>query len=306
MTATGPITLPVNEQALSVEDAFAACERLARTHYENFSLGTRLLPAHLRRHFYSVYAFCRGVDDLGDEVPGDRMAALDAWEVQLRACYSGKPEHSYFMALQTTIERFDIPAEPFLKLIEANRQDQTVKRYRDFAALLEYCDHSANPVGRIVLYVFGHRDPELHALSDHTCTALQLTNFWQDVARDYAMDRIYLPKSTMDEFGTSEADIAAARATPAFRRALKYEVDRARALFRQGMPLIGRVVKPARVDIALFTAGGLAVLRAIERQDYDVLSRRPALTKFDKAKLFAGAYFRARLGLAPLPASAAR
>ncbi|MCH8856172.1 MAG: squalene/phytoene synthase family protein [Proteobacteria bacterium] len=147
---------------------------------------------------------------------------------------------------------------------------------------------------------------ELHALSDHTCTALQLANFWQDVARDYAMGRIYLPQSTMDEFGSSEAEIAAGRATAQFRDVIRYEVGRARALFRAGMPLIERVAKPARIDIALFTAGGLAVLRAIERQDYDVLSRRPALTGFDKAKLFGMAFIRSKLGLTPLPASAAQ
>ena len=305
MTATGPTTLPFGETARTVEDAFAICERLARTHYENFSLGTRLLPADLRPHFYSVYAFCRGVDDLGDEVAGDRAALLDSWEAELRACYAGEPRHPYFMALQTTIAEFDIPQEPFLRLIEANRRDQTVNRYPDFDSLLDYCDHSADPVGRIVLYVFGHREPELHELSDHTCTALQLTNFWQDVARDYAMDRIYLPESTMQEFGTSEDDIAAGTATPGFRAALKYEVERARGMFRDGTPLIERVVKPARVDIALFTAGGLAVLRTIERQDYDVLSKRPSLGKLGKARLFVGAYLRSRLGLTPLPASAA-
>ena len=288
---------------VSSDRAFEACERLARSHYENFSIATRLLPAQLRRHFYAVYAFCRGVDDLGDEAAGDRLALLDEWERQLRLCYSGRPGHPYFVALQETVERFDVPQLPFLKLIEANRRDQRVRRHPDYAGLLDYCDHSANPVGRIVLYVFGHREPELHALSDHTCTALQLTNFWQDVARDYDMGRIYLPLSDMAEFGVSEQVIAGRRATPEFRRLMKFEVDRARGLFRRGYPLAGRVAKPARIDVALFTAGGLAVLRAIEKQDYDVLSRRPALSKRAKGRLLASAWLRTKVGLEPVPAS---
>jgi squalene synthase HpnC len=284
----------------TVDQAFAACERLARTHYENFSLATRLMPRPLKPHFYSVYAFCRGVDDLGDEAPGDRLAHLAEWERQLRLCHSGTPTHPYFVALQDTISRFDVPDEPFLKLIEANRRDQRTTRHATYSALLDYCDHSANPVGRIVLFVLGHREPELHALSDHTCTALQLTNFWQDVRRDFAIGRVYLPVEDMDRFGVRETDIAAGDATGQFRALLRFEVKRAHELFRLGAPLIDRVRGLARVDIALFTAGGIAVLRKIERQGYDVLSRRPALSKWDKAWLFTRVYLRARLGLSPV------
>ena len=284
-----------------IDAAFAACEQLARNHYENFSVGTRLLPAPLRKHFYSVYAFCRGVDDLGDAATGDRLAQLDEWERQLKLAFLGTPEHPYFVALQRTIDQFNIPETPFLKLIEANRRDQTIKRHPDYPELLDYCEHSANPVGRLVLYVFGHREPELHALADQTCTALQLTNFWQDVARDYAMDRIYIPLEDMAEYGVNEADIAAGRATPEFRRLLRFEVERARELFRRGTPLIKRVAKQARVDIALFTMGGMSILRAIERQDYDVLSRRPTLSKWGKFTLLVSALARTRLGLSPLP-----
>ena len=154
-----------NSRAATPEAAFRACEELARSHYENFSVGTRLIPKEVRKHFYSVYAFCRGVDDLGDEAKTGQLALLDEWERQLRLCYDGAPDHIYFKALQVTVEKFDIPQEPFLKLIEANRRDQRIKRHPDYQELLEYCDHSANPVGRIVLYVFGHREPELHALS---------------------------------------------------------------------------------------------------------------------------------------------
>ena len=297
----GEAILPSAEEAADIAAAFAACERLARTHYENFSLGTRMLPKRLRRHFYSIYAFCRGVDDLGDEAAGDRLNLLDEWERLLRLCYSGTPDHPYFLALQETVREFNIPAVPFLKLIEANRRDQLVKRYADCAELLDYCDHSANPVGHLVLYVFGHRDPEMCALADETCTALQLTNFWQDVARDYAKGRIYIPREDLDRFGVGEDVIASGVASDGFRRLMRFEIERAREMFRRGLPLIDRVVKPARVDVALFTAGGLAVLRAIERQDYDVLSRRPTLSRWSKARLLAVALLRTRLGLSPLP-----
>ena len=297
----GEATLSSAQEAADITAAFAACEHLARTHYENFSLGTRMLPKRLRCHFYSVYAFCRGVDDLGDEAAGDRLKLLDEWERLLRLCYSGKPDHPYFLALRETIRRFDIPVAPFLKLIEANRRDQAVTRYADYAELLDYCDHSANPVGHLVLYVFGHRDTELRALADETCTALQLTNFWQDVARDYAGGRVYIPREDLERFGVGEDVIASGVAGDGFRRLMRFEVERAREMFRRGLPLIDKVVKPARVDVALFTAGGLAVLRAIERQDYDVLSRRPALSRWSKARLLAAAMFRRRLGLSPLP-----
>jgi squalene synthase HpnC len=304
LSVTGQLTMHPGASG-SVEQALALCERLARTHYENFSLATRMMPARLRGHFYAVYAFCRGVDDLGDEAAGDRLAHLDEWERQLRLCYSGSPTHPYFIALQETVSSFDIPIEPFLKLIEANRRDQRTKRHANYADLLEYCDHSANPVGRIVLHVLGHREPDLHALSDHTCTALQLANFWQDVRRDYEIGRIYIPQEDLARFDVSESHIASGIATDQFRTLMRFEVERARQLFARGVPLIDRVHGFARLDLALFTAGGLAVLRMIEKQDYDVLSRRPALSKWGKARLFAGVYLRTRLGLAPLSSRAA-
>ena len=290
---------------ISVDAAFVICEKLARSHYENFSLGSRLLPADLRKHFYSIYAFCRAVDDLGDEARGDRNSLLNNWEQQLLDCYGGKPGHPYFIALESTITKFDIPIELFLKLIEANKRDQTINRYPDFESLLDYCKYSANPVGRIVLHLFGHREPELQRLSDHTCTALQLTNFWQDVARDYAIGRIYIPKSTMKKFGTCEAEIATGKASRAFREAIKYEVDRTRDKFEAGMPLIELVSQPAKLDIALFTAGGLAVLEMIERQNFDVLAKRPFLSKWKKAVLFTNAYIRSKLGLELVPSNLA-
>ncbi len=289
-----------NSRAATPEAAFRACEELARSHYENFSVGTRLIPKEFRRHFYSVYAFCRGVDDLGDEAKTGQLALLDEWERQLRLCYDGAPDHIYFKALQVTVEKFDIPQEPFLKLIEANRRDQRIKRHPDYQELLEYCDHSANPVGRIVLYVFGHREPELHALSDYTCTALQLANFWQDVARDYSLNRVYIPQSDMSEYGVGEDEIERRVPTREFRKLMRFEVERTKDLFRRGYALVPRVIEPARIDIALFTAGGLSIIKAIERQDYDVLTRRPSLSKSGKARLLAGAWIRSKIGLSPL------
>ncbi len=297
----GPTMLAAPGTSAHSVEAFEHCERLARTHYENFSVGTRLIPSELRKHFYSVYAFCRGVDDLGDEATGDRLALLDQWETQLNLCFEGVPTHPFFVALQETIQQFDIPREPFERLIEANRRDQQILKHPDFDELLDYCSHSANPVGHLVLYIFGHREPELHALSDHTCTALQLANFWQDVTRDYAIGRIYLPADDMQRFGVTEEMISAGVATQEFRALMRFEVDRTRELFIKGYELVGKVKGQAKLDLALFTAGGLTVLRAIEKLDYDVLTQRPEVSKLSKFRLLTSAYARTRLGMEPLP-----
>jgi len=273
----------------SVQDAFAHCERLARSHYENFTVVSWFLPRTLRPSLYSIYAFCRQTDDLGDEAEGDRLALLDAWEKDLLRCYRGEPEAPTLLALQRTIQRHEIPAEPFVKLIEANRMDQRQKRYPTYGDLLRYCDHSANPVGRMVLHVFGYRDEERQRLSDATCTALQLANFWQDVRRDYAMGRIYLPLEDMERFGYTETELARGDHNGRFRDLMAFQVERARALFRQGERLASMVRRELRLDLRLFTAGGLAVLDAIQHLDYNVLTARPALSRATKARLTIGA-----------------
>ena len=265
-----------------VREAYNHCEQLARTHYENFTVGSWLLPHALRRHLFAVYAFCRRTDDLGDEAPGDRLALLNDWEAELSRCYGGQPTDPVMVALQDTIQRFDIPAEPFTRLIEANRMDQRQHRYSTYEDLLHYCRHSAEPVGRMVLYVLGYRDPERQSLSDATCTALQLANFWQDVHRDYQMGRIYIPQEDMTRFGYSEEELAAGVVNDRFRSLMRFQVDRAEALFRQGLPLQKLLHGRARLDIALFSRGGMAVLAAIRRQNYDVLSRRPVVTRSRK------------------------
>ncbi|MEA3239778.1 MAG: squalene synthase HpnC [Candidatus Bipolaricaulota bacterium] len=278
------IDLP--QAPLSVEDSEALCKRLALSHYENFTVVSRLLPGRMRQPLYNLYAFCRTVDDIGDEAPGDRVLLLDRFESELSAAYEGRPHHPVLVALQGTIERFDLPRDLFQRLITANRIDQESKRYQTFAELVHYCEHSATPVGRLFLILFGYHDDELFALSDSTCIALQLTNFWQDVKRDYERGRIYLPLDEMKEYDVSEADLSAARANDQFKSLMRFQVDRARRYFRDGLPLIDRVHGSLRVDIALFSRGGLAILDKIEQLHYDTLRARPTLAKPEKIRLF--------------------
>jgi squalene synthase HpnC len=283
----------------TLDDAYAHCRRIALGRYENFPVASWLLPRALRRHVYAVYAYCRGVDDLGDEAPGDRLALLDDWKRELRAAYDGTASDPRFVALANTIREFDIPPEPFERLIEANRRDQTVKRYATFDELLDYCTFSANPVGHLVLYVFGYRDPVRQGLSDATCTALQLTNFWQDVTADLEQDRIYIPQEDFERFGVSEDDLRTRRVTADFRRLMAFEVRRTREIFDDGTALIGVVSGRLRTDLRLFTLSGLAVLDEIAARGHDVLTSRPTLSRWRKARLTAR-------GLLPLPVRAGR
>ena len=213
----------------SVEESYGYCRNLARSHYENFTVGSWFLPREKRPHVYAVYAFCRFVDDLGDESQGDRLGLLDSWEEELRSCYASRPSHPITVALAETIQRFHIPQELFLKLIEANRMDQRAHRHRTYEDLLRYCDHSANPVGRLFLYLFGYGDEERQRLADATCTALQLTNFWQDVRRDMDMSRVYTPQEDMERFGYTEERLQAGVADESFRDLMRFQVDRAKA-----------------------------------------------------------------------------
>ena len=280
---------------VSLDEAYDRCARLARSHYENFTVASLFLPSDKRRHFYAIYAFCRFTDDLGDEFEGDRLNALEYWRHETEACYTGSPEHPYMIALQNTIRTFDIPKEPFLWLIEANRMDQTVTRYSTYGDLDYYCRHSANPVGHLVLYICGYRDEERQKLSDYTCTALQLTNFWQDVSRDYAKGRIYIPLEDMETFGYSEDELARRLVNDSFRRLMKFQVERARDLFHDGLPLINTVDDNLKLDIALFSSGGMSVLDRIERQDYDVLTSRPVVGRGKKVFLLLSTLLKLKL-----------
>ena len=293
--APGWRTLPpeyaIPETAPTLADAQQYCVRLATTHYENFPVVTWFLPKHLHQHFYNVYAYCRISDDLGDEV-GDKQQSLlllDQWEAELAQCYRGEPRHPVFVALRETVREFSIPQHEFSDLLQAFRQDQVVTRYPRFNDLLGYCQYSANPVGHLVLYLCGYCDAERQKLSDYTCTALQLANFWQDVATDFAKGRIYLPLEDFAKFGVTERQLAERDPTPQFLAMMKFEIDRARDWFHRGLPLAKKVDRRLALDIELFSRGGLAILRAIEKQNYDVLTSRPVISKRRKVLLLARA-----------------
>jgi squalene synthase HpnC len=286
-----PPEYAIPEQAPSLAVAEEYCRRLARTHYENFSVASWFLPKRLRQDFFNVYAYCRISDDLGDEV-GDANASLrllDQWEAELNACYEGNPRHPVFVALAETVRKCEIPKQTFVDLLTAFRQDQRVTRYSTFEDVVGYCCNSANPVGRLVLHVCGYHDAERQALSDFTCTALQLANFWQDVSDDYGKGRIYLPAEDLRRFGVSEEDIAERRNTSAFCDMLRFEVERARDWFERGLPLIKMVDRELAIDLELFSRGGQEILDAIESQGYNVLGRRPAISKSRKLALVARA-----------------
>jgi squalene synthase HpnC len=272
-------------------DAQSYCSRLARRHYENFTVASVLLPRPLLRHFHNVYAYCRWADDLADESGGGSTALslLRWWREELLRCYEGQPRHPVMIALRRTIVRFRIPPQPFLDLLFAFEQDQLVKRYHTYEQLLGYCRCSANPVGHLVLYLGEAFDTGRAALADRICTALQLANFWQDVARDWSIGRVYLPQEDRRRFGYSDEDLEAERFTPAFAELLRFEVDRTRDLFYRGYPLIEQMPAGLQADVELFLKGGLAILRKIERCGYNVWARRPVLAKWEKAWLFAGA-----------------
>ena len=283
-----PASYRVPEVAPTLDEARAYCKQLAESHYEYFHVASWFLPKALRPHFHSIYAYCRISDDLGDEV-GDRsvaLALLDLWGRELDECYAGRARHPVFVALSQTIQACSIPKEPFADLLTAFRQDQTVTRFADMDQVLAYCHYSANPVGRLVLYACGEVSDENFKLSDATCSALQLANFWQDVRSDFELrDRIYLPQDDMRRFGVSDETIASGVATPEFRALMRHEVDYARAMFEEGLPLIGKVNRDLALDLDLFSRGGLEILRAIDRREYDVLSARPAISKRTKLGL---------------------
>jgi squalene synthase HpnC len=279
---------------MRLAQARSYCAHLARTHYENFSVATLLLPRWLLRHFHAVYAYCRWADDLADEAGGGEYALslLRWWREELAACYDGKPRHPVMVALRDTIRRFEIPPQPFLDLLFAFEQDQLVKSYATYEQLLGYCRCSANPVGHLVLYLCEAYHPDRARLSDSICTGLQLANFWQDVDRDLDMGRVYLPEEDGKRFGYSETDLYGRVYSAAFVDLMRFEVDRARDLFYRGFPLVEQMPLDVQPDIELFIRGGLGILRKIERCRYDVWSRRPVLAKWEKAALLLGTLWR--------------
>ncbi len=293
-----PVELEIARHAppsgCTVEQAERYTRWLATHHYENFNVVSRLLPKRLHQHFYNLYAYCRWADDLGDEVPDSAQAIeyLDAWDWELRECYAGRASHPVFIALKRTIDACDIPIEPFSDLLVAFRQDQTVRRYADWNAVFGYCRNSANPVGRLVLYLCGYRDAERQRLSDATCTALQLANFWQDVTRDLEKGRIYIPIEALAAHGLTEDDIVQRRFDARYVSLMKELIARTRDLFQQGMPLVRSVDRALSVDLDLFSRGGLAVLDSIEAIGYNTLQRRPSVSKWKQVQLLGGAFVR--------------
>ncbi len=275
---------------MDVEQAYAECARIARAHYENFPIGSWLLPRHLRRDLAAVYAFARAGDDLADEGSDvGRLDRLDEFEATLLAC-AGDPasvDDPIFVALGHTLTARRLPVQPFRDLITAFRRDAAgdTASMATIDALYEYCRCSANPVGRIVLGLFGHHDAERQARSDDICTALQLTNCWQDVAGDLERGRVYLPQDDLDRFGGSRDALAQRRVTPGFRELLRFEVARARALFERGLPLAGMVTGRLRREVRLFARGGMAILDRIDAVDGDVFAHRPTLTRGDFVRL---------------------
>jgi squalene synthase HpnC len=272
----------------SESQAEAYCRSLARRHYENFPLASWLLPRRLHQHFFNVYSYCRWSDDLGDEI-GDRGRSAELlgwWRGELGACYHGEATHPVFVALRKTIQQFSIPRQPFEDLITAFEQDQHVTEYETFAQLCDYCRHSADPVGRIVLYVCECFTEKNASLSDSICTGLQLANFWQDVARDYDIGRVYLPRESRRLFGYSDEDLRNRRTNEAFIELMRAEVARARQYLQEGLPLVEALPGRLQIDIELFARGGLSILDQIERIGYRVWDKRPVVDKRVFAQLF--------------------
>jgi squalene synthase HpnC/squalene synthase HpnD len=282
------IAAPLPPPGCAVTEAEHYTHWLATHHYENFHVVSWMLPRHLRRHFYNVYAYCRWADDLGDEVadPARALDLLDWWESELNLCYEGHPSHPVFVALAPTIREFDIPAEPFRDLLAAFRQDQTIHRYPTWENLLGYCRYSANPVGRLVLYLCRYRDPERQRLSDATCTALQLANFWQDVSRDLGKGRIYIPIEALERHGLEAKDIEARIFDERYATVMRELIARTRELFAEGWPLAATLESRLRLDIELFSRGGLAILDAIESMGYNTLAERPSIGGAKRVLLF--------------------
>ncbi|MBI1805592.1 MAG: squalene synthase HpnC [Ignavibacteria bacterium] len=288
-------TLQETTKSYTVDEAFQYCADITNAHYENFPVASLFLPQEKRPYIQSVYAFSRVADDFADELdrtPDERLQHLDRWDEQLRLCYEGIADHPIFIALRESVKRVNIPIDPLKDLLTAFKRDVTQNRYETFEDLLSYCRCSANPVGRIVLMIFGYRDENLFSLSDHICTALQLTNFWQDIVLDREKDRLYIPLEDMRRFGYSIEQWKDEVMNDAFRLLMKHEVNRTRDLFSQGAPLPSLVERDLQLELKLVWFGGMSVLKMIERNRYDVLHSRPKLSVFSMILiLFRGLFY---------------
>jgi len=266
-----------------LDAAYAWCRKLARSHYENFTIASCLMPRGIRRHVHAIYAYARIADDFADEQRS--IARLDQWQHELELAYSGAPRHPVMIAVADTARRYQIPPEPFVDLLKAFRSDVNFQGFETATDLLSYARYSANPVGRLVLYLFGFRDPERQRLSDLICTGLQFANFWQDVAIDLAKGRIYFPRRDMDQYQVTADDLRHGKLTASFIGLMRHEILRTREMLLAGTALSTLVGRGLRRDVLMFAGGGLAILRAIEHVGYDVFSARPKLTRLDYVKL---------------------
>lgn len=277
------IETPIPQSATQIAAAYAYCGKLARSHYENFTIASWLMPRAMRPHMHAIYAYARIADDFADEERS--LAKLDDWERELDLAYSGTPRHPVMIAVADTARRFRIPRQPFADLLIAFRSDVNFAGFDTIDDLLGYARFSANPVGRLVLYLFGYRDEERQKLSDFVCSGLQLANFWQDVAIDRDKGRTYFPREDMKHFGVTEAALHGSEPNQQFVALMRYETARAREMLVRGAELHRMVDRRLSRDILMFAGGGLAILRAIERVGYDVLRRRPKLGKRDYVRL---------------------
>ncbi len=281
--------LTVGNRPWNTRESFEYCEKIASEHYENFPVASRFIPADKRPYIAAIYAFARSADDFADE-PGytqaERIENLSQWGELLLRCYDGESSHPVFVALSETVERFQVPIELFQNLLTAFRADVTTKRYETFEQVLEYCSCSANPIGRLVLLLFNYRSELMLMHSDNICTALQLTNFWQDISVDLLKDRLYLPKEDLDHFGVPEDELFRRTASTAFRKLVSFEVARTERLFREGRPLLQEVGKDLRFELKLTWNGGMNILRKIKARGFDVFQSRPHLSSVDKLRLF--------------------
>jgi squalene synthase HpnC len=292
------------ERTWTLNEAGQYTRWLATHHYENFHVVSFLLPKALHQDFYNVYSYCRWADDLADEIGDvDESLRLLAWwgteldRMYQGETYQGEAQHPVFVALGGTVKKYGIPKQPFADLLRAFVQDQTVTRYRTWDEVLDYCAYSANPVGRLVLYLCGYSDAKRQSLSDATCTALQLANFWQDVTVDQRKDRVYLPLDLLAKHNYTVEELFAHCFDERFRAIMREAVDRARELFLLGLPLNKMVNRRLAIDLELFSRGGMCILEKIERQGYDVLSRRPKISKIERVSLLIATI--ARVAFAP-------
>ncbi len=284
-----------------IKSSFKYCEEIAKNHYENFPVASFLVPKNKRKYIYSIYAFSRAADDFADEpsIEGGkekRLVLLDEWNGKLRDCYKGKAYDPIFIALSRTVEECKIPIETLENLLKAFRQDVVKSRYADFDEVLGYCINSANPIGRLVLMVFGKHNEDMFRFSDKICTALQLTNFWQDVIIDLKKDRIYIPQEDMNKFGYKKEDLFNLRYNEEFKKLMIFLVNKTEQLFDEGKELMkltteDETLKRLTWELNLTWLGGKEILKKIKLIDYDVLHKRPKLNFFDKIKLLTKSKF---------------